>query len=72
MSADLGAPSVVLFAPTCTCSTHPPSQALPCLLQMSLEAPTPAQPEAGKHLVVGRMGLKGLDLGGISVPLSLM
>lgn len=45
MSADLGAPSVVLFAPACTCSTPLPSQALPLSLQMSLETLTPAQPE---------------------------
>lgn len=56
MSADLGASSVVLFTPTCTCSTHLPSQALPLSLQMSLETLTPAQPGAGKHPVVGWMG----------------
>lgn len=53
MSADLGAPSLILFAPTCTCSAHLLSQALPVSLQRSLETLTPAQPRAGKHAVVG-------------------
>lgn len=53
MSADLGTPSLVLFAPACTCSTHLPSQALSVVLEMSLETLTASQIGAGKHPVAG-------------------